>query len=156
MSYFFFLYRSPSSSLCTVFDSISSNIDEVLSVNPSANVSVFRDFNVHCSDWFTYSGGTDQSGGLCYIFSISNDLTQMVNFPTQIPDCDAHNPALWDFFLSCDARICSAIAFAPLGSSDHVVISVSIDFPSYSQWDALFHCITYDYSCAVGMVFIII
>ena len=26
-SYFFFLYRSPSSSLCTVFDSISSNID---------------------------------------------------------------------------------------------------------------------------------
>ena len=30
VSYFFFLYRSPSSSLCTVFDSISSNIDEVL------------------------------------------------------------------------------------------------------------------------------
>ena len=27
VSYFFFLYRSPSSSLCTVFDSISSNID---------------------------------------------------------------------------------------------------------------------------------
>ena len=36
VSCFFFLYRSPSSSLCTVFDSISSNIDEVLSVNPSA------------------------------------------------------------------------------------------------------------------------
>ena len=33
MSYSFFLYRSPSSSLCTVFDSISSNIDEVLSIN---------------------------------------------------------------------------------------------------------------------------
>ena len=28
-------------SLCTVFDSISSNIDEVLSINPSANVFVF-------------------------------------------------------------------------------------------------------------------
>ena len=38
VSYFFFLYRSPSSSLCTVFDSISSNIDEVPSINPSANV----------------------------------------------------------------------------------------------------------------------
>ena len=38
VSYFFFLYRSPSSALCTVFDSISSNIDEVLSINPSANV----------------------------------------------------------------------------------------------------------------------
>ena len=36
VSYFFFLYRSPSSALCTVFDSISSNIDEVLSIKPSA------------------------------------------------------------------------------------------------------------------------
>ena len=34
VSYFFFLYWSPSSALCTVFDSISSNIiDEVLSIN---------------------------------------------------------------------------------------------------------------------------
>ena len=38
---------SPFSSLCTVFDSISSSIDEVLSINPSANVFVFGDFNVH-------------------------------------------------------------------------------------------------------------
>ena len=51
VSYFFFLYPSPSSSLCTVFDSISSNIDEVLSINPSANVFVFGDFNVHHKDW---------------------------------------------------------------------------------------------------------
>ena len=35
LSYFFFLYQSPSSSLCTVFDSISSNTDQVLSINPS-------------------------------------------------------------------------------------------------------------------------
>ena len=33
VSYFFFLYRSPSSSLCTVFDAISSNIDDVLLTN---------------------------------------------------------------------------------------------------------------------------
>ena len=86
VSYFFFLYQSPSSSLCTVFDSISSNIDEVLSINPSANVFVFGDFNVHHKDWLTYSGGTGRSGELCCNFSviISNDLTQVVNFPTQI------------------------------------------------------------------------
>ena len=59
VSYFFFLYRSPSSALCTVFDSISSNIDEVLSINPSVNVFVFGDFNVHHKDWLTYFGGTD-------------------------------------------------------------------------------------------------
>ena len=33
VSYFFFLYRSLSSSLSTVFDSVTSNIDEVLSIN---------------------------------------------------------------------------------------------------------------------------
>ena len=58
VSYFFFLYRSPSS-LCTDFDSISSNIDEVLSINPSANVFVFWDFSVHHKDWLAYSGETD-------------------------------------------------------------------------------------------------
>ena len=47
VSHFFFLYRSPSSSLCTVFDSVSSNIDVVLSINPFANVFVFGGFNVH-------------------------------------------------------------------------------------------------------------
>ena len=50
VSYFFFLYRS-SLSLCMVFYSILSNIDEVLSINPSANVSVFGYFNVHHKDW---------------------------------------------------------------------------------------------------------
>ena len=148
VSYFFFLYRSPSSSLRTVFDSISSNIDEVLSVNPSANVFVFGDFNVHHEDWLTYSGGTDRPGELCYNFSISNDLTQIVNFPTRIPDCDSHSPALLDLFLSSDASICSTMAFPPLGNSDHVVVSVSIDFPVNSKQDAPFHRVAYDYSRA--------
>ena len=80
------------------------------------------------------------------IFSISNDLTQMVNFPTRIPDCDSHSPALLYFFLSSDASICSTMAFPPLGNCDHVVVSVSIDFPSYSQQDVPFHSIAYDYS----------
>ena len=60
---------------------------------------------------------------------------------------DSHNSTLLDLFISSDASICSTMAFPPLGNSDHVV-SVSIDFPSYSQWDAPFHHITYDYSRA--------
>ena len=40
------------------------------------------------------------------------------------------------------------MAFPPLGNSDHVVVSVSIDFPTNSQQDAPFHCIVYDYSRA--------
>ena len=38
--------------------------------------------------------------------------------------------------------------FPPLRNFDHAVVSVSIDFPSNSQWDALFHPKAYGYSRA--------
>ena len=69
----------------------------------------------------------------------------MVNFPTWIPDCHSHSPALLDLFLSSDATICSTMAFPPLGNSDHVVVSVSLDFPSNSLQDTPFHHIAYYY-----------
>ena len=72
----------------------------------------------------------------------------MINFPTRIPDCDSHDPALLDLFFSSDASIYSTMAFTPLRNSDHVVVSVSIDFPSNSQHDVPFHRIAYDYSLA--------
>ena len=141
--YFFFLYRS-SLLLWTVFDPIS--LDEILLTNSSANVFVFGNFNVHHKDSLTYSGGTDRPGELCWNFSISYDFTQIVNFPTQIPDCDSHSPALLELFLSPDASICSTMAFPQLKNYDRV--SVSIDFPINSKQDAPFHCIAYNYSRA--------
>ena len=49
------------------------------------------------------------------------------------PQTDSRSTALLDFFLSSDSSICSTMAFPPLGISDHVVVSVSIDFSSNSQ-----------------------
>ena len=40
------------------------------------------------------------------------------------------------------------MASLPMGNSDHVVVSVSIDFPSNSQRNTPFHGITYDCSHA--------
>ena len=37
------------------------------------------------------------------------------------------------------------MAFSPLGNSDHVVFSVSTDFPSDSKQDPPFRCKAYDY-----------
>ena len=56
-------------------------------------------FDVDHKDWLTYSGGTDRPGELSYNFSISNDLAQIDNFPTRIPDCDSHSPVFLDLFL---------------------------------------------------------
>ena len=53
----------------------------------------------------------------------------------------------WIYFF-LDASICSTMAFPPFGNSNHVVVSVSIDFPTNSQQDAPFHRIAYDYSRA--------
>ena len=54
----------------------------------------------------------------------------MVNFSTQISDCDSHSPVVLDLFISSDASICSRMAFPPLGNS---------------QRHAPFHHIAFDY-----------
>ena len=71
---------------------IYSNIDQVFLINPSGNVFVFGDFILHHKDSLTYSGGTDRPGELCCdSVAISNDLTEMVNFPTRITCCDSQS-----------------------------------------------------------------
>ena len=82
---------------------------------------------------------------------ISNELTQIVNFPTWILDCDYHSPALLDFFFSSDASICSKMAFPPVGNSDHVVVSVSIDVPINSKLACLMAILV-----LIGIVFMVI
>ena len=72
---------------------------EVLSFNLSANYLSLETFNVRHRDCLTYSAGIDRFGELCYNYSISNKLIQMIRFPTLIPDGDSHSPACMDLFL---------------------------------------------------------
>ena len=37
--------------------------------------------------------------------SISNDLTQISNFPTPIPGCDVYGLAVLDLFLACNSSL---------------------------------------------------
>ena len=76
------------------------------------------------------------------------NLTLLLDQLRQACGCGSRSPVLLDLFISCDASICSAMAFPPLGNSDHVVVLASIDFPSNSQQDATFHCIAYYQSLA--------
>ena len=84
-----FHYQTPSSSLCMVFDAISTNIGDILPINLSTKVFAFGEFIVHQKDWLTYSRRT-----------ISNKLPQIVNFPTQTLDFDSHRPAFLCLFSS--------------------------------------------------------
>ena len=73
---------------------------------------------------------------------ISNDLTQMVDFPTRIPDCDSRSSALLDdFFL-----LTLVFVLQWLCLRREIQIMLFTDFPSDSKRDAPFHRIAYDYS----------
>ena len=102
-------------------------------------------------DWLTYFCVTDRPGKLCYDFSISNDFTQMVNFPTWIPDSDS------EIFLSVDASICSTDRFPHLGNSDPAVVLVSTDLPSSSKGQGmpLFNAQLMHFFLLIGTIFVI-
>ena len=119
----FYLCQSTSSSLSTILDAISSNIDEFLLINPSANV--------HHKDWPTFSGGIDRPRELGYNFSVSKDLTHMVNCTNRIPDRESQSCCFG--FIYSDTSICSPVTFPSVGNSYYVVVSVSIDLPSNSK-----------------------
>ena len=142
--YFFFLYRSPSLYICTVFDSIFSNIDELLSISKSANVFVFGDFNFPRQDWLTCPSGTDRSSELCYNFLSQTTFLRWLTF---LPGSQTVilSPTV---FISSHCSMCSTLVFHPLENSNHVVVSVSTDFPSNSQRVSPFHRIAYDCSRA--------
>ena len=114
-----------------MFDAISSKIDEILSINPSANIFIFEEF-IHHKEWLSDSCRTDRP--------VKTTLFR------RILNCDSNSPALLDLVIPSDSSICSTVAFQLLGNFNHVFVSVSIDFLSNSLWDVPLHCTAYDYS----------
>ena len=112
-TFIFFLYRSPSSSPCSVVEAVSSNIDKTLILQPFANIMVCGDFNVHNTEWFCHSHTTDVAGLFCQEFTMVQDLTQIVDFPTRIPDRDDHQPYLLDLFLCSNPDSCTVASHPP-------------------------------------------
>ena len=72
--FFFFFYWSPCLSFCIIFDAISFNIDQFLSLNP-----VFGDCNIRHKSWLAYSGGTDRPGNI--------NFDRLYDFSVTIPKC---------------------------------------------------------------------
>lgn len=57
----------------------------------------------------------------------SYEFFSFFNFPFWIPDA-YHSTALLDLFLDFDPIFSSAVTYPPLGISDHIFVSASIDF----------------------------
>ena len=113
-------------------------MDEVLLINPSANVFVFGDFNVHQKDWLNILVElTDLVNPVIIILS-QMTLPRWLTFPLGFLAVTLAVLFFWICFFFSDASICSTMVFSPSGNFDHVVVSDSIDFLSNSKQDAPF------------------
>ena len=68
------------------------------------------------------------AGLFCQEFAMAQDLTQIVDFPTRIPDRDDQQPYLLDILLCSNPESCTVASHSPLGKSDHMVLSADVKF----------------------------
>ncbi|KAL7640504.1 UNVERIFIED_CONTAM: hypothetical protein RMT77_008779 [Armadillidium vulgare] len=119
------LYLSPNSTdYPKFFDYLNSKIEHILSSSPFSEIIILGDFNVHHRQWLS-SSSHDPAGELAFNFSIQNNLEQLVHLPSRIPDRLGDEPNILDLFLTSYPSPYTVKFFPPLGSSDHLLISVS-------------------------------
>lgn len=105
------LYRSPNDINHVLFFShLADKIDSINSKYPNSQIILLGDFNVHNTAWLQHSGNTSAAGREAEAFAISHDLSQLVTFPTRIPDITSQSANTLDLFLTTDPEN-FAIAF---------------------------------------------
>ena len=136
----FFLYQSQSSCLCPLFEAVSSNRLSTLS-------QLFHQcfFGSHCNCQLIFWQLIDQMNSVFFLSEAF--LLRWLTFLI-LELCDCRSPPLLGLFFSSDPSICFIVAFASFGNSDHVVVSVSSDFPSNSKKNAPVNLTAFDYPSA--------
>ena len=129
----------PSSSLCTVFDSISSNIKEVLPINPLLMLLSLGTL------MFTIRNGLPI---LMELIDLVNSVIIFLSQTTLIRCLTFLRGSQTVILKSCsfgfNFLLMLVLVLQWLSFHWNVVVSVSIDFSSYSQRDAPFRRIAYE------------
>ena len=95
--------------------------------NTHAEVLYIGDFNVHHNDCLQ-STHTDVGGIEAFHFSISNELEQLIQHSTNVPDHHDHAANTLDLFFTSNPQNYTYTVSSPLGSSDHCTVSVMSSF----------------------------
>ena len=156
ISYFFFLYWSPSFLLCTIFDFISSNIDEVLSINPSANVLSLETLTPIITTGSYILVKLIQLVNSVIIFLSQITLLKWLTFLLGSLTVTLTVLLFWIYlFILIPVFVLQLLTLhSPLGNANHVVLSVSNDFLTNSKRDAPFYRIVMTILVLTGMVFV--
>ena len=124
------VYLSPNSTdYPKFFDYLNSKIEHILSSSPFSEIIILGDFNVHHRQWLS-SSSHDTAGERAFHFAIQNDLERLEQLPTCIPDRVGDEPNILDLFVTSNPSPYTDKLFPPLGSSDHLLISVSFSISS--------------------------
>ena len=125
------LYRSPNSNNHELlFDHLSKSIETITLQYPRSEIIFLGDFNIHNSDWLSYSSNlTNPAGREADAFTIVNDLTQVISEPARFPDCAGDKANTLDLLLTSNPRIYSPpTVSSPLGNYHHCLIALRHDF----------------------------
>ncbi|RVE42721.1 hypothetical protein evm_012633 [Chilo suppressalis] len=118
------LYRSHTGDVETtrLFEHLSRAADDAQEQFPNAELVFLGDFNAHHNLWLS-SSKTDHAGISAHAFALTHDLKQLVDQLTRIPDIPSQAPSLLDLLLTTHPQGYQVVVRAPLGSSDHCLIS---------------------------------
>ena len=125
------LYRSPNSNNHELlFDHLSKSFETITLQSPRSEIIVLGDFNIHNSDWLSYSSNvTNPACREAEAFDIVNDLTQVISEPTRVLDRALAKANTLDLFLTANPSIYSPpTVSSPLGNSDYCLITLRHDF----------------------------
>ena len=116
--FMFCVYRPPSAD-DSIYDVMSEKIDAIQELHPRSEIIVLGDMNAHHEEWLG-SKQTDGHGECALEFAVLN-LHQLVDVPTGIGKDG--NCSKLDLFLTTSPDNHVVTVSAPLGSSDHCVVS---------------------------------
>lgn len=129
--YYLFFHLSAYSNDCRVLDTISDTIEKALSLHTSAHIFAFGDFTVHRVRCLNHSNATDPAGNQTLDFSLTQSLTQIVDFPTRVSSNSDGHTSLIDLFLTSTPDLCRTLQLFPLCNSGHASVSIDISFRSH-------------------------
>ena len=131
------LYRSPNTNnLELLFDHLSKSIETINLESPRSEIIILSDFNIHNSDWLSYSSNvTNRAGREAEAFAIVNDLRHVISEPIRVPDRPGDKAnTLYPFLTSNPSIYSPPTASSPLGNSDHCPITLWHDcFPRLNR-----------------------
>ena len=127
------LYRSPNNpEISPLLEHLTNCIESIQENSPTSEIIILGDFNVHNADWLRYSsskGIKKVHGTETETFAILNCLTQLVKDPTHIPDIAEQKANTLDLYLTSKPEIYHQTSVsAPIGSSDHCLVSAAHNF----------------------------